>query len=302
MARSTSRITGLPDNQFQIHAPAKLNLGLRVSPIRPDGFHNIESWFVPLDFHDTLTFAPAASLEFEVTGRTQDIPTDPTKNLITKAATLLAQHARIEPHAKITLHKQLPPGGGLGGGSSDAAATLLALTKLWNLPYNNEQPLPLAAQLGSDVPFFIHARPSLCTGRGEIINPLPLTHTLLAILIIPNQGCPTKEVFQAFDAGHRHPHTEKTDWKLLAGSRAEQLNELLLNDLAPAAYKIAPWLAALRKKAAAAIGQPIHLTGSGSTLFTLTGAAQKAAEIQSQLTAALDPANTVLTVQILRQG
>jgi 4-diphosphocytidyl-2-C-methyl-D-erythritol kinase len=296
------RITPLPSNTLQIQAPAKLNLGLRVFPLRPDGFHNIASWFVPISFQDTLTFAPSDKLEFNITGRTENIPTEPEKNLITKAATLLAQHAKIPPHARIDLEKRLPPGGGLGGGSSDAASTLLALNQLWNLPYSLDQLLPLAAQLGSDIPFFIHARPSLCTGRGEIINPLPLTHNLLAVLIIPNQGCTTKEVFQAFDAGHKHPPTENTDWKNLATQRAEQLNDLLINDLAPAAYKIAPWLHTLKKQAQSAIQQPIHLTGSGSTLFTLTGSPQKQSEIHATLTTILAPTSAIIPTQILRHS
>ena len=257
------------DGRRMIRAPAKLNLGLRVFPARLDGFHDLETWMVPTSWYDTLWVDPdATELQLEVTGRSQGVPTEIDKNLVGRAAVKLAATAGIQPRGKITLHKVLPPGGGIGGGSSDAAAVLVALNEAWELKWGHGKLEAVAAQLGSDIPFFVRCRPSLCTGRGEIMTPLPLTQPLHAVLVIPSQGCPTKDVYQAFDAGHQHrPARPKTDWPRCAQADAAELSSLLVNDLEPAAFAVAPWLSDLRAQAAAALGRTVHMTGSGSTLF-----------------------------------
>ncbi len=280
----TSRLHSLPNSQLRILAPAKLNLGLRVHPLRPDGFHDIESWFLPISWHDTLTFSPDTPFQLQLTGRTQNIPTDLDKNLLTRAALKLAQLANITPSGTLHLHKVLPPGGGLGGGSSDAANTLLLLNHAWNLHLPHPTLLSIAASLGSDIPFFIPQTPALCTGRGEIMTPLLPQHPLYAVLLISDTGCPTKDVYQAFDAGNQHPQeirTQKTDWQKLASLPAHDLNLLLLNDLEPPAFHVAPWLRQLRDHAAAAANRPVHMTGSGATLFSLCNSASEAAALQS---------------------
>jgi 4-diphosphocytidyl-2-C-methyl-D-erythritol kinase len=298
-----SRALRLADGGFRILAPAKLNLGLRVFPVRGDGFHDIESWFVPVAWHDTLTISAvgaAEGLRLEVTGRTEGIPTEHEKNLVTRAARLLAEHAGIELRASIHLHKVLPPGGGLGGGSSDAASALLALNELWEIGASDVELQKLAAKLGSDVPFFIAARPSLCTGRGEVVNPLPAAHGLFAVLLIPPRGCPTKEVFQAFDAMATGKRAEGIDWARLASLPAEELQRQIVNDLAAAAYQIAPWLGELQKQAEGAIGRPVHLTGSGSTLFALARSAVEASGLERRLREAVDGAVAVVPTEIVR--
>jgi len=290
-----------PDGRLSIQARAKLNLGLRVFPARPDGFHDIESWFVAVNWHDTLYVSAAEELRITITGRSEGVPTDPTKNLIGKAALKLAEHAGIAARAHLELHKVLPPGGGLGGGSSDAAATLVVLNELWGLHWDDRKLKAIAAELGSDVPFFVHGRASLCTGRGEVMTAMRSYHTLFAVLILPPFGCGTKDVYQAFDAGHRHdPALPKTNWCEFASSDAARLNGLLLNDLELAAFAVEPRLRALRDRAAAAIGQNVHMSGSGSTLFTLASSAPASADIQNKLNAALNGDAAVVPVRILR--
>jgi len=298
----TSRIETLPSGQLRILAPAKLNLGLRVYPLRPDGFHPLETWMLPTSWHDTLTFSPGGPLQLKVTGRSEGIPTDLDKNLITRAALKLAQHANIPPTGTIELHKVLPPGGGLGGGSSDAANTLVALNHLWNLHLPDQTLIDIATTLGSDIPFFIPSTPALCTGRGEIMTPLPGQHQLFALLIIPPQGCPTKDVYQSFDTGHQHDETirnTKTDWQHLAQLPAPELLTHLINDLEPPAFHVAPWLKSLRDEAATIIAQPVHMTGSGSTLFTLTSSSAAAHTLQQKLESALPPTHTTIPTKLL---
>jgi 4-diphosphocytidyl-2-C-methyl-D-erythritol kinase len=303
-----ARVTRTDDGRWMVHARAKLNLGLRVFPPRPDGFHDLETWMVPISWHDTLwvdvseEIRSQGGLALEVTGRSQGVPTEIEKNLVGRAAVKLAAAAGIQPRGRITLHKVLPPGGGLGGGSSDAASALVALNEAWELRWEDARLEAIAAELGSDVPFFVAARSSLCTGRGEIMTRLRSFQPLFAVLIIPPQGCPTGEVYRAFDAGHRHaPEPAKTNWCQCASTPAEGLLDLLVNDLEPAAFSIAPWLAALRARAADVAGQKVHMTGSGSTLFTLCSSGQVAGELEARLTAGLARECYCVPVRILRQ-
>ncbi|MCL2647000.1 MAG: 4-(cytidine 5'-diphospho)-2-C-methyl-D-erythritol kinase [Phycisphaerales bacterium] len=301
-----TRITLFPTGQFQIPAPCKLNLALRVFPLRTDGFHPIETWMLPTSWHDTLTFTPsseeggAKKLTLQITGRSQGVPTNLDKNLVGKAALKLAARGNILPTGTLQLHKVVPPGGGLGGGSSDAASTILLLNHAWKLQLPEQVLLEIAGELGSDVPFFIPCRAALCTGRGEIMSPLPAEHPLFAVLMIPPQGCPTKDVYQAFDR-LPPPNHPSADWQKLAASNADALGKLLINDLAPPAFEVAPWLKTLRDQASAAIGRTgggVHMTGSGSTLFTLAGSSVEAQAIRERLTPVIGDENALVPVRL----
>jgi 4-diphosphocytidyl-2-C-methyl-D-erythritol kinase len=300
-----ARVMRMDGDRWSVQARAKLNLGLRIFPARPDGFHDLETWMVPISWHDTLwadVSSEARGLTLEITGRAAGVPTDIEKNLVGRAALKLAAAAGIEPRARITLHKVLPPGGGIGGGSSDAASALVMLNEAWDLHWEDARLEQLAGELGSDVPFFVGARQSLCTGRGEIMTRLRGAQPLYAVLIIPPEGCPTGAVYKAFDAGHRHdPPRPATNWCACASAPAEELSELLVNDLEPAAFSIAPWLGALREQAAGIAGQRVHMSGSGSTLFTLCSSGHAAGQVEARLAAGLDPACYCVPVRILRQ-
>jgi 4-diphosphocytidyl-2-C-methyl-D-erythritol kinase len=252
-----------------MHAPAKLNLGLRIFPRRPDGFHDIESWFVPVSLHDTLTFRAADALTLEITGLAAGLSIEPEKNLVGRAALALAKAAGMAPNAHIHLHKLIPAGGGLGGGSSDAAAALLGLRRMWNAAVSEDQLLTLASELGSDVPFFIHGQSAVCRGRGEIMDLLPRHHPLFAVLIIPPYGTSTQEVYQAFDQGVNLPAATVMDWAQLAQADAAGINAAIRNDLEIPAFSVTPGLRALRNRVAELCGKPVQMSGSGSTLFIL---------------------------------
>ena len=251
------------------HAPAKLNLGLRIFPRRPDGFHDIESWFVPISLCDTLTCRKAESLTLQLSGLAAGLSDEPEKNLVCRAALALAQAADIQPHAEITLHKLIPAGGGLGGGSSDAATALLALKQLWNLSTSTPELSRIAATLGSDVPFFIHGQSAVCRGRGEIIEPLPLHRLLFAVLIIPPYATSTKEVYQAFDNQAIAPDATAIPWRELSQRPAAEISAIIRNDLEAPAFSVMLPLRALRDEINAITNRPVHLSGSGSTLFIL---------------------------------
>jgi len=173
-----------------VAAPAKINLHLAVLDKRPDGFHNMESVFLALDFGDTLSFEPISgenTAEIVMEGLDSALP--PEKNIIFQALSLFREKTRYSEGLKIRVEKRIPIGGGLGGGSSDAAATLLALNKLADNPLTRGELLELGASLGSDVPFFLYdTQAALVTGRGERILPIvaPLMHFLLV-----NPGFPS---------------------------------------------------------------------------------------------------------------
>ncbi len=263
------RLRREPDGSITIAAPAKLNLGLRIFSVRDDGYHPIESWFVPISFYDTIRIIPQADFELVVTGQTAAIPEKLQDNLVGKAAIALFKAAGKEPHGRIMLHKIIPPGGGLGGGSSDAAAALLALNAAFSLEQSAVNLQALALSLGSDVPFFVPCRSALCRGRGEIMEVLDFRHAIYAVLLISPQGVSTRLVYEHFD---RYPQPElppAMQWQQLAQAAPAEINAQISNDLAGPAFAIAPWLDTLRAELAQAANQPIHLSGSGSTLFTL---------------------------------
>ncbi len=150
---------------------AKINLGLRVKAKRPDGYHELETVFYPLPVHDILEGIRSDRFSFSTSGRS--IPGTENDNLILKTWQLLSADFQLSP-VSLHLHKKIPMGAGLGGGSSDAAFTLLLLNELFQLALSAEQLRAYALQLGSDCPFFLFNQPALASGRGEILTPLSL--------------------------------------------------------------------------------------------------------------------------------
>jgi len=189
--------------KLTVNAPAKVNLHLAVFDKRPDGFHNLESIFLAVDFGDTLHFeliSGEKTLKLTMKGSFSadfDLPVE--KNIIFRALSLFREKTGFDHGLKISVEKRIPFGGGLGGGSSDAAATLLALNKLAGFPLSREQLLETAAALGSDVPFFIYETAAArVTGRGECIEPLEAPH-LFFVLVNPGFPSDTAAAFRLFD-------------------------------------------------------------------------------------------------------
>ncbi len=211
-------------------APAKLTVSLRITGVRPDGFHLIDAEMVTVDLVDTLTFDDGDGLEIEGASGLA-VPAD-DDNLVRRALRLLDRTAQVR------LVKRIPAGAGLGGGSADAAAVFR-----WAAVHD----LDLAASLGADVPFCLTGGRARVTGIGEIIEPLPRLDRVFT-LITPPIGCSTPAVYRA--------------WDDLGGPTASGPN-----DLEPAALAVAPELAEWRDRLAEATGSQPVLAGSGSTWF-----------------------------------
>jgi 4-diphosphocytidyl-2-C-methyl-D-erythritol kinase len=193
-------------NDFVIDAPAKINLHLRVLGKRNDGFHNLESIFAALDFGDTLHVSLLDDDEARSQGKCEivmDGNVPPGKNLISKAVSLFRQYTGFTKSMLINVEKRIPFGAGLGGGSSDAASTLIALNVLGKCGLKHEELHQLALKLGSDVPFFLDAlngaKAAFVSGRGEHIEPIQISENLCFVLVNPGFSVSTAAAFTLLD-------------------------------------------------------------------------------------------------------
>jgi len=258
----------------KILSPAKINLHLRVAPPASDGFHPLLSWMCTVGLHDEIEFRESTSPGLRLTCDHPEVPVDET-NLITRAAKTLAPNLG----ADAILQKKIPMGGGLGGGSSNAASTLLALNELWRLRKPKNDLAQIAATRCSDIVFFLHGPSSICEGRGQIVTPIPPPKPKFVILILPQLSMPTPAVYKKFDEmnlGSNADVQNHPDWNAWTNLSAKQLLPLLINDLEPPAFSLRPDLADLRAKIESQISRPVRMSGSGSSLFTLADDAPEA--------------------------
>lgn len=178
----------------RIKAPAKLNLRLKITGRRPDGYHELVSIMVPIDFVDLLEVTVIRERGIELSCEGFRVPTD-EKNLVYQAALGFFSRTGIQGGVSIKLSKNIPVAAGLGGGSSDAAATLLSLNKIWSQPLGLSALHELAVQLGADVPFFLHSEPSLATGIGDVLEPLKEWPKFWYVIITPPVQVSTSWVY-----------------------------------------------------------------------------------------------------------
>jgi 4-diphosphocytidyl-2-C-methyl-D-erythritol kinase len=253
----------------RIRAHAKINLDLRVLGTRADGFHELRTVFQAIALHDTLTVVPRPG-PFAIECTVAGVPLDHS-NLIWKAADALWRAARRTGELRdivVRIDKRIPPQTGLGGGSADAAAALIALARAWRLDVKPSQLTDVAAVLGADVPFFLSGGTALGLGRGEEIYPLADLPRHWVVLLIPGFGVSTADAFEWYDADRdadrgvvREPQHVPGPWP----SRAAQM----INDLEPPIARRHPEIdhmrAALRRTGA----QAAAMSGSGSAVFGL---------------------------------
>ncbi len=255
-------------SRWRAICPAKVNLGLHVVGRRPDGYHDIVTIFQAIDLCDLLEGEAAASLTLEVSD--PSIPADGT-NLVVKAARLLQRHcppARALG-ARLRLDKAIPAGAGLGGGSSDAAGALVLLKELWGLDLDSSALLALAAELGSDVPFFLSGGTALGQGRGATIEPLPPIDERLVLLGSPPFGLSTPEVYRALGAPLTAERADVTVPRLFLKFVKGNDFALATNDLEAVAFRLRGELAIFRDAVSRSGAEVALVSGSGSTVFGL---------------------------------
>lgn len=289
-----------------VAAPAKLNLSLAVLARRPDGFHEIESLMVPVTLADTLYVrprrAPGVGLTVSYAGplagvaAAHDVPTD-DRNLVVRAATLLAAEAGVETGLDVQLVKRVPSGAGLGGGSSDAAAVIRAAATLWRLDWETARLADVGGRIGSDVPWFFAGGPAIVSGRGEHVTPVAGLPDRAAVIAWPGVALSTAAVYARCspDAGRRGAAARLV--AALAAGRQHDAERLMANDLEPPARALSPAIDRLLEAIAAAGGPAPRLTGSGSACFALTRTLAEAEAIAARLTAHAAPGGMAVAVR-----
>jgi len=263
-------------------APAKINLTLEVLAKRRDGFHEIRSVIQTINLCDSLRFQLSQDIEFKC-----DVPNwVPEESLVSKATSLLQEVTGCAKGATIDINKRIPLMSGLGGDSSDAAAVLRGLNKLWGLNLSQGELLELAAGLGSDVAFFLCGGTALVTGRGEVITPLPpLSHMWVVVMMPPVPQLPgkTERLYASLNANHYTDGqiTERLVEELREGR--EFTLSLLFNTFENVAFNRFSKISEYREHLVKAGATNIHLAGSGPALFTLIKDKTQAEEIYQRL-------------------
>jgi 4-diphosphocytidyl-2-C-methyl-D-erythritol kinase len=235
------------------------------------------------------------------------IPCD-ASNLVVKAASALqeqvaASSPAVERRAigglSAALQKRIPVGAGLGGGSSDGAATLAALNRLWGAGRTPQQLSDLAARFGSDLSFFFHGPSSVCTGRGEVVRPIARPRPRWAVLILPGIHMATPAVYRRYDEmnlGRTDAVVDDVDWAAWAALDARGLLPRLVNDLEAPAFALSAPLAELHRRAGERLGRIVRMSGSGSTLFTLYDDTEEAAVAAARISEGLGVRAEVVAV------
>lgn len=263
--------------QFQWHgdallvrAPAKINLSLLIAGKRADGYHEIDTVMAKVDWYDELLFEKnhAGGLELVCQGPNW-APEGPDNHVFT-ACRMLADNVNHKEGTKVTLKKNIPAGTGLGSASSDAAAALIGLNEFAKLNVPHSKLSEIAANIGSDVCFFLNGPLARCTGRGECISTIPVSYPFSAILVLPNVNISTKKVYAQYmhDSAHYRRVSELAAGYLSAG-RIDLLAAMCENMLEDACFAVDEALRHL-KKALTNLGiGPVCLSGSGSAMYIL---------------------------------
>ena len=267
---------------MQLKAYAKINLTLEVLVTRDDGYHQVATVLQTIDLADELTFEPAGDL----TVHYDDPGISPEEDLVLRAGRRLQEATKTERGAFVTVKKRIPVAAGLGGGSSDAAAALQGLDLLWGLGLPRSTLRSIAAELGSDVPFFLHGGTALAEGRGERITPLPPLPSAWVVLTTPSIRTPAKTATlygrltpAMFTDGSR---TDSLVRGLGSGDSLSQGH--LFNVFDKVARHAFPGLAGFETRFEEA-GAAVHLCGSGPSLFTLVSGPEEGATLQQRCVA-----------------
>lgn len=268
--------------RLEVRGPAKLNLALSVGGPDSAGMHPISGWMATIDLYDDLELVrlpvghPSryAVIWHEEARRVSDIDWSISKDLAAQAHRALEKAVGRGLSVQARLEKRIPVGGGLGGGSSDAAAMLHGINRLFNLGLTTDELARISAPLGSDIPFLVHGGAAIVGGLGDRIEAIEPPAELDVVLVLPPTSCPTGPVFGRLD--ELRPEAETAD-DLVRSMAADPVQaDLLFNDLAIAAWDLHPELAELRDRVSEIAGVPAHLSGSGSTLFVLAGGSLEA--------------------------
>lgn len=271
---------------LEVRAHAKINWSLGICGMRSDGYHELDMLMQRIGLCDELSFESAGRLTLEVNGQPE---ADAGHNLVIRAGRLLGEYTGCSLGARIRLQKRIPARAGLGGGSADCAAALLALNRLWNLHLPMETLMALGLKLGADVPFCL--RGGLCRARGvgELLTPAPPAPAYALVLVTPGEGLSTPAVFRAWDAGGYAPAPldNAAVQRALASGDLAAAQRLARNDLEAPAIALMPEIGRCMERFRA-LGAPfVRMSGSGSTVFAAFEDADAARRVAAQVPGAV---------------
>jgi len=290
-------------SSVMVRAPAKLNLYFELLARRSDGYHEVETLMVPISLYDTLvawsvpggSTAPdgispdAIHVECQWAlppAFRQDLGQLPASrdNLATRALSLLRTQAGVSAGIRVNLTKRIPAAAGMGGGSSDAAAALLAGNAVWGLGWSRARLGVIAAQLGSDIPFFLGNGAAVCRGRGERIEPLASIGPLHFVVVRPPEGLATAQVYARCQVDQQPRSIDSLVDHLQRGD-LRSLDTLIHNRLEEAAETLSPWIARVRREFAGQDCLAARMSGSGSSYFGICRHARHARAVARRLRA-----------------
>ncbi len=243
---------------------AKINIGLKVIRKRPDGFHDIETLMYPIGLSDVLEIVPAKDGVFEFFSTGLSIDGNPEDNLCVRACRLISQKYAL-PEVKIHLHKVIPSGAGLGGGSSDAAFVLKLIRRIFSIKMCNNELEEMAATLGSDCSFFINGKPALSMGKGEILTRVPFNLSGYYLLLVK----PPANVSTAWAYGNVIPSGESLPDMNHSSTNIESYTSLLTNDFEKIVMKSFPEVRRIKEKLVKMGAIYAAMSGSGSAVYGL---------------------------------
>ncbi len=273
---------------MRIRAPAKINLRLRVVGRRDDGYHLIDTILAPVSLYDEVEITRARpvgatnaiSRRLIVTCDSPDVP-EGAKNIAYQAAQLMIRSGAIKETVTIHIRKRIPVGAGLGGGSSDAAATLIGLNRLFDVGYSPRKLKTLASLLGADVPFFIHGRPARARGIGERLSPIPQLPQLSALILYPGFPVATAWVYRQLRIKLTKPDANTSITTLI--KKPIDFGKLLVNDLEMVTLARYPRIVHLKAKLLAEGAEGALMSGSGSAVFGLFTSRNRAKQALGKL-------------------
>lgn len=275
-----------------ISTPAKLNFFLELHCRRGDGFHELETLMVPISLYDSLSVIRTDDDQIDLQCKWVDgLPAiqqaempAPENNIVTKALLQLRDAAGITDGATVQLTKRIPAQAGLGGGSSDAAAALIAANEVWKLNWSRQQLAEVGAQIGSDVPFFLFNSFARCTGRGEIIQPLKMRANLACVVVKPDFGLSTPAVFGKVQVPDK-PKSSKNILDALANFDPRGIANGVFNRLQSAAASLTPWIDQISDKMDDLSVWAHQLSGSGTSYFAICRNKRQARHVAARLRA-----------------
>ncbi|GLI28262.1 4-diphosphocytidyl-2-C-methyl-D-erythritol kinase [Agromyces rhizosphaerae] len=277
-----------------VRAPGKINLFMRVGGLEPDGYHDVATAYQAVSLYEDVRAYPAEDISVAFGGSidTSGLPVDDT-NLAIRAARMLAAHAGVDTGVHLAIDKHVPIAGGMGGGSADAAAALVACDALWELGLSKEDLHGFAARLGADVPFSLAGGTAIGTGRGDRLSPALATGSFHWVLAIAEFGISTPAVYSELDRqrgggampGSRRPEVDAAVLQALRAGDPVRLADALHNDLQAATLELAPGLGGILQLGADHGALAGLVSGSGPTVAFLAADADAALELQVALSA-----------------